>query len=262
MDSRGQSLHPRPLPPPMNWAVPVIAGAGLVTAVGSYLLGRRVIDTHVSDYANHWSIKPTAFPDGVLHYVALGDSAAQGVGASRVESSYVSLVAARLAAATGREVAVTNMSVSGAVSDDVVALQLPQLANLPFTPDIVTMDIGANDVVFPGHDVKTFTRSMRIILPALPAGSFVADVPWFMVPGMDGRSRRMAASAVELVNEFGHHPVAIHEASRAVGRLRYLRFTAEDLFHPNDRGYASWADTFWEAIVASGKLDDLIHTAA
>lgn len=239
----------------MNWAVPVVGAAGLAVAVGSYLAGRRVIDTHVTDYADHWRVRASEYAEGVLHYVALGDSAAQGVGASRVEASYVALVAARLAEATGREVAVTNMSVSGAVSDDVVAHQLPQLAALPFTPDLVTMDIGANDVVFPGHDVETFTRSMRTVLPVLPAGSFVADVPWFMVPVMDGQSRRMAASAVELVEEFGHHPVAIHEASRAVGRLGYLRYTSQDLFHPNDKGYASWAEAFWDAIVGSGKLD-------
>ncbi len=245
----------------MKWAVPAMAGAGLAAAAGSYLVGRREINAHVADYAEHWSIRPSDFPEGVLHYVALGDSAAQGVGASRVEASYVSLVAERLAEETGREVAVTNMSVSGAVSDDVVTHQLPQLSALPFTPDIVTMDIGANDVVYPGHDVETFTRSMRTILPTLPAGSFVADVPWFMIPGMDGESRRMAASAVELVDEFGHHLVAIHETSRAVGRLKYLRFTSRDLFHPNDRGYASWAEAFWEVIVASGKLQELAHPA-
>lgn len=242
----------------MNWAVPAIAGAGVAAAVTTYAVGRRVIDGHVADYAEHWSIRPSNVSDDVLHYVALGDSAAQGVGASRVEASYVALVAARLAEATGRQVAVTNLSVSGAVSGDVVTHQLPQLAALAFTPDLVTLDIGANDVVFPGHDVETFTRSMRTILAALPDGSFVADVPWFMIPGLDGQSRRMAASAVELVAEFDHHPVAIHEASRAVGRLGYLAYTARDFFHPNDKGYASWAETFWVGIVASGKLDELI----
>ncbi len=241
----------------MRWAVPVTVAAGLSAVVGSYLVGRRVIDTHVADYATHWAVRPDGYPDGVLHYVALGDSAAQGVGGSTVGAGYVPLVAARLAEATGRDVAVTNLSVSGAVSGDVVAKQLAELAELPFTPDVVTMDIGANDVVFPGHDAQTFSRSMRIILPALPEGSFVADVPWFMIPGLDGQSRAMAARAVEMVPTFGHHLVAIHETSRAVGRLRYLRYTARDLFHPNDRGYASWADAFWDAIVASGRLDEL-----
>ncbi len=241
----------------MRWAVPVTVAAGLSAVVGSYLLGRRVIDVHVSDYASHWAARPDGYPDGVLHYVALGDSAAQGVGGSNVGAGYVPLVAARLAEATGREVAVTNLSVSGAVSDDVVNKQLAQLADLPFTPDVLTMDIGANDVVFPGHDAQTFSRSMRLILPALPRGSFVADVPWFMIPGFDGQSRAMAAVAVDLIPTFGHHLVAIHETSRAVGRLSYLRYTARDFFHPNDRGYESWADAFWDAIVASGKLDEL-----
>lgn len=241
----------------MRWAVPATVAAGLSAVVGSYLLGRRVIDLHVTDYATHWSARPDGYPEGVLHYVALGDSAAQGVGGSTVGAGYVPRVAARLAEATGREVAVTNLSVSGAVSDDVVTKQLAQLAELPFAPDIVTMDIGANDVVFPGHDAETFSRSMRIILPALPEGSFVADVPWFMIPGFDGQSRAMAAKAVELIPMFGHHLVAIHETSRAVGHLRYLRYTARDFFHPNDRGYASWADAFWDAIVESGQLEEL-----
>ena len=241
----------------MNWAVPAIAGAGLGVAAGSYLWGRRVIDTHVADYAKHWSVRPENYAEGVLHYVALGDSAAQGVGASSVEASYVALVAARLAEDTGREVVVTNLSVSGAVSGDVVEHQLPQFTALPFTPDIVTMDIGANDVVFPGNDVETFTNSMRRILTALPVGSFVADVPWFMIPGLDAQSRQMAASAVALAEEFGHNSVAIHEASRDIGRLAYFRYTSRDLFHPNDKGYASWAEAFWEAIVDSGTLETL-----
>lgn len=246
----------------MKWAVPAVAGAGAAAAVGSYLVGRRVIDTQVTDYASHWAERPGSYPDGILHHVALGDSAAQGVGASHVGAGYVPRVAARLAEATGRGVAVTNLSVSGAVSDDVVTHQLPQLADLPFTPDLVTLDIGANDIVYPGHTPETFARSMRAILPALPAGSFVADVPWFMVPGLDKQSREMAVKGAELVDEFGHRLVAIHEASRALGRIRYLRYTSQDFFHPNDEGYASWAGAFWDAIVASGYLDELRADAA
>lgn len=246
----------------MKWLLPVVAGTGLVWACASYLVGRRIIDTQVQDYAEHWSVRPAHHADGVLHYVALGDSVAQGVGASHVGASYVALVADRLAERTGREVVVTNLSVSGAVSGDVVEHQLPLFKALPFTPDIVTMDIGANDAVFPGHNVRSFARSMRIILEALPAGSFVADVPWFMVPVVSGQSRAMAASAAQLIAEFDHRRVAVHEVSQAVGRLGYFRYASEDLFHPNDRGYASWADAFWDAIVASGRLDELKHAAS
>lgn len=241
----------------MRWLLPAIAGAGLLAALSSYVVGRRIIDTQVHDYAEHWSVRPSDHPHGVLHYVALGDSVAQGVGASHVGASYVAVVAKRLAERTGREVLVTNLSVSGAVTGDVVEHQLPLFKGLPFTPDIITMDIGANDAVYPGHDVESFTRSMRTILEALPAGSFVADVPWFMVPVLSGQSRRMAASAAELIAEFDHRPVAVHEVSRAVGRLGYFRYASEDLFHPNDRGHASWADVFWDAIIASGQLDEL-----
>lgn len=242
----------------MKWLWPGVAVvAGAVVAGLHYAGGRRTINNHVRDYAAHWGDRAASHPDDVLHYVALGDSAAQGVGASAVGNGYVARIARRLEEATGRSVAVTNLSVSGAVSGDVVRDQLPQFVALGLTPDIVTLDIGGNDVVFPGNDVASFGRSLAAILDALPPGSFVADVPWFMVPGLARQSRQMAARAAELVNERGHHLVHLHRASRATGVLKYHRFTADDWFHPNDQGYLGWADEFWAAIEASGRLAEL-----
>ncbi len=230
-------------------------GAAVATGLTIWLEGRRTINRHVADYRAHWAARPHD-AEG-LRFVALGDSAAQGVGATAVERSYVALVAERLREATGREVAVTNLSVSGATSDDVVRDQLPQLAALQFEPDVVTLDIGGNDVVYPGHNTATFERSLDEILAALPPGSFVADVPWFMVPGLGRQSQRMASLAAALAERHGHHLVPLHRVSRETGALRYHRHTAGDFFHPNDRGYEGWADAFWASIVASGRLDEL-----
>lgn len=236
--------------------------AGLATASagwigGTYLAGRRAVNRDVERFAEHWSRRPAEHPADVLHYVALGDSAAQGVGASAVDKGYVSLIAQRLQIATGRPVAITNLSVSGAVSDDLVRDQLDTFRSLPFVPDIVTLDIGANDVLFPPYGIDSFTASMGVILEALPAGSFVADVPWMVVPGWAGQSQAMAERAAGMITDAGHHLVRLHEASRAQGYLTYARRTARDWFHPNDVGYGQWADAFWEAIDASGVLDEL-----
>lgn len=238
----------------------LLAGVvGAAAAAGtSYLLGARRINGHVVRYREHWLARPDRHPEDVLHYVALGDSAAQGVGASHEGAGYVPTIARRLAEATGRDVAITNLSVSGAVSGDVVRDQLPAFQALTFTPDVVTLDIGGNDALFTRtNTVDSFAAALGEILTTLPAGSFVSDVPWMVLPGWVGRSQAMTARAHELVQRHGHHLVALHEATRRAGYLGYPRNTARDWFHPNDRGYAAWADAFWEAIVASGTLERL-----
>ena len=145
------------------------AGSALAIAGVKYIQGQRQISRDVDAFREHWA-EPRAqhpddgvgreHPEGVVHYVALGDSAAQGVGASHVGASYVALLGRRISLATGRSVAITNLSVSGAISGDVVAGQLPALAELGFEPDIVTLDIGGNDVVFAiGNTVESFAAS-------------------------------------------------------------------------------------------------------
>ena len=241
----------------MKWFPLAAAGAaavGLGALTADYLRGRRTVLRHVTEYRDHWGRRPGDHPDDVLHYVALGDSAAQGVGASSVDKGYVGLLASRLSEATGRPVAVTNLSVSGAVSADVVRDQLTTFRSLPFTPDVVTLDIGANDVIFPRSNLEVFTESLSVILDTVPRGSFIADVPWVMIPGMDKQSVAMAERAAELIAERGHHLVELHRPSRELGYFRYHRKTAKDWFHPNDAGYLEWADAFWDAIERSGIL--------
>ncbi len=234
-------------------ALAVAAGA---VALVSFLRGRAEINRHVDAYRAHWEERVDG-GDSVLHYVALGDSAAQGVGASSVAHGYVALLARRIAERTGREVVVTNLSVSGATSADVVRDQLPLLRDLHFTPDLVTLDIGANDVVFPGHTPSTFEANLDVILEALPEGAFVADVPWFMVPVPSTFEANLDVILEALPEGAFVADVPLHTVTRETGTFGYHRYTARDLFHPNDLGYEGWADTFWATIEASGVLTGL-----
>ena len=149
----------------------------------------------------------------------------------------------------------TNLSVSMATSRDVVRYQLPQLAELDRAPDILTLDIGGNDVVLPGNTLESFEKHFVDILTQLPPGSFVADVPWFTLPVLSRRAERFNDAVADLIALHGHHRVHIHEATRGLGPLRYHINTAADWFHPNDAGYRALADLFWGAIEASGRLD-------
>lgn len=182
---------------------------------------------------------------GELVYVALGDSAAQGLGASSTGTSYVGLIASQLAEATGKKVRTINLSKNGATVSDVLAQQVPQLEKLSGNrnPDLVTLDIGGNDVVHRTQGSDRFRNDYEAILQALPPGkAVVADVPYF-----GGRIRaddrvRQANDVIDRLAPRYDIPVA-----RLYDTLRPRQspwIYATDLFHPNDRGYRLWHQAF------------------
>lgn len=230
------------------------AAAGMATAaVRRRLDGVRQVRRSVAEYREHWRALAASHDpaDDVVRYVALGDSAAQGVGASSPETGYVPVVADAVAALTGRDVALYNLSVSGAKATDVLADQLPRLADLGFAPDLLTLGIGGNDVVDRRISVQDFLDTMAEVLAELPPGSFVADPPGFLIPPFEARSDAMAVGVRPLIRDAGHHLVALHRATRSAGHLGWVRNVAADAFHPNDRGYAGWAGAFIEAVEAA-----------
>ena len=156
------------------WLAAVLASALLLAAVWAVQLAKLARST--ADNADYWS-RPHGEPGGLL-YVALGDSAAQAIGASDPEHGYVSLLGDRLRDGTGRPVEVVNLSSSGARISDVLDTQLPALRALGRTPDVLTVAIGGNDVR--AYDRATFEAEAERLVSALPAGTYVADAPYFM----------------------------------------------------------------------------------
>ena len=96
----------------------------LVLFVGSnvYLAAR-----HAATFPKYWldrANEPTA--PNAIRLVALGDSIMQAIGADKPEDGIAGRVAGYLYDKTGRPVHVTNVSVSGATVQDIIAHQLPQ----------------------------------------------------------------------------------------------------------------------------------------
>ncbi|WP_232333701.1 SGNH/GDSL hydrolase family protein [Agromyces laixinhei] len=185
--------------------------------------------------------------EGELLYVAIGDSTAQGIGASRPDRSYVGVLADGLRAATGRSVRVVNLSVSGATTTLAVHDQLPRFrALLRLQPDVVTVSIGANDIA--DWNPARFDRDIRSLFAALPAHAVVADLPCFHLP----RNERKVAEANRMLRaaarEHGLVVAPLHEVTRRQGLRGILTQFARDMFHPNDHGYAVWAEAFRPAL--------------
>ncbi|GAA4675233.1 SGNH/GDSL hydrolase family protein [Frondihabitans cladoniiphilus] len=184
--------------------------------------------------------------DGTLTYVALGDSAAQGIGASSPSRGYVGRIASEIRKATHGSLGVVNLSISGATTHLCRIDQVPRLADYP--GDIVTCAIGANDIG--GFTPKKFEKNLRVIYGALPKHAIVADLPFMVLP----ENERKVAVANEIVRrvagELGLTVAPLYAATRRRGYLGTYRNTAKDLFHPNDSGYEVWASAFRAPIEA------------
>ncbi len=216
----------------------------VVLAAGFWGVRLWQLRREVDRYARYWS-QPRGEPGGLL-YIALGDSTAQGIGASAPERGYVGLIAQRLRVATGRPVEVLNLSRSGARVADVVADQLPKLAGR--NADFVTVAVGANDIRT--YDIHRFDVDVDALIAGLPANAIVGDVPWFMHGGIGRRSGDAARYVAQAAGARGLAVAGLHDAMQRRGWTSMATDFAADWFHPNDRGYRVWAEEFWKAMGA------------
>ena len=183
---------------------------------------------------------------GALLYTAVGDSAAQGIGASRPAHAYVGFLAKHIEAATGAPVRVANLATSGATVRIAIDSQLPALAQL--NPDVLTVCIGANDMA--NFDASRFASDIEELFAALPSHAIVADLPsFYFLPRQ--KHVRIANRIVRDAAARHHLTVApLHARTHAPGLWAVLTQFSGDLFHPNDRGYRVWAAAFEDAVDA------------
>lgn len=222
----------------------IIAAIILLQVVRLFLIKRSIVT-----FKNYWTAeaqKPAE--QNARLYVALGDSAAQGIGATKPEKGYVGLIANALTKASGEPVHVVNLSVSGAKMDDLLKDQLPvlQTMNLP-AGSVITVEIGANDMVT--YQPEKFRSSMEKLMSQLPANTVISDIPYF--GGSWARSREpnvVDANKImyELADKYGFKLAPLHKIIQA--NSQFYTFGA-DFFHPSNRGYRNWYKAF------AGELD-------
>lgn len=231
-------------------ALVAVAVAALgVTAWVQYLRRRQAhwrveLAERIPVHSKFWRERKAETGD--LLYVAIGDSAAQGIGASRPAHSYVGFIAKRLRASTERTVRVVNLAVSGSTIGMAIETQLPALAKLE--PDILTVCIGANDIA--AFEPARFERELAELMDALPRHAIVADLPTFYFLPAERKVRAANGILRRLAAERGLTVVPLHARTRRYGLWGVSTQFAGDLFHPNDRGYQVWADAFNPAVLA------------
>jgi len=178
-------------------------------------------------------------------WVVLGDSTAQGLGASSPDGGYVGQVLPELRRQTGLPWRILNLSVSGALTRDVLGAQLPLM---PARADLVTCGIGVNDILYTSP-AKLFA-DLRALIAAVPDQTVLLDLP--LPAGCWGFLGRASVPYVTRINR------TIHQAAAARG-LPVAEISAHfqppwpgkfasDCFHPSQAGYRDWARALLSAV--------------
>lgn len=207
------------------------AGPGrLVRTVGRIVPGVRRSGEQIADFGTEWHRRNEAAILGSSPlWIALGDSLAQGIGASSVDHGYV----ARLAGEhPGLDV--VNFSKSGAKIADVIVDQLSLVNLLPRSPTFLTCSVGSNDLLR-GFNIRASARAVRLLIELLPDNTVMATVP-----DRGSLAAKTLNKAIRSACEERQLPLA--DVARALdswkGRL------AADGMHPNDHGHQLWLDAF------------------
>ncbi len=183
-------------------------------------------------------------------WVALGDSTAQGLGAPGPQGGYVGQALAQLRRNTGRHWQVINLAVSGSLIRDVLAEQLPQLADEAGEddPDLVTCGTGVNDILF-SAPAKLFA-DLRTLLAAVPDETIMLDLPlpagfWWIVG-------RMSVPYLTRINRVIHEVAAERGLPVAEVSAQFIapwagKFACDN-FHPSQDGYRDWTRALLAAV--------------
>ena len=236
---------------------------GLITVV-SFL----VITASCSFYNSPETARPADLPvnksnhmrsvnTGPVRYVALGDSTGAGVGAT--EGGYVTRIFKRIVDARG-DAKLTNLCVSGATTEDVLARQVN--VAVAAKPTLVTIGIGINDIGH-GFTPEQFRENLNAILSRLrsvtdasivisniPDISSAPRIPRMMRP----ETQRLIALFNKEISELAlRHQATVADVYSQTHELlpAHPEYFSADGFHPSDEGYELWAQRMWPTVATA-----------
>ncbi len=206
-----------------------------------YILALLILYLSVGWNKKFWEAK--AKEPGEITYLALGDSAAQGIGATSPMRGYVGLVAKSLEQKTGKKVRIINLSKTGATLQDCLEEQIPKASGIK--ADLVTIEIGANDVK--ANNPAAFKENYKKLLPQLPDGTYVSNMPIFNSrPGSTQPARELSSIIDDLLSKESRLNF-VNLQKETTDHQSIFGF-APDLFHPNNLSYKNWHRAFWREI--------------
>jgi len=203
-----------------------------------------------------------------MRYLALGDSFTIGTGTTP-DRSFPAILVNRWWDA-GIECDLRNPAVNGYTTDDLIREELPLVE--AYAPDLVTVLIGANDIVAALRDEGTvdtraegrYRRQMRRIHERVRAGAPEAQCVGLPQPdwsltaaGASFGEPAAIARAIERFNGIAREEAEIAHASfidifPLMREQMRKRMTAADGLHPSAEAYAEWADALKDRLLQKG----------
>jgi lysophospholipase L1-like esterase len=199
-----------------------------------------------------------------MRFLALGDSFTIGTGTTPARSFPAVLV--ELWRSAGRECDLRNPAMNGYTTDDLIREELPLVE--AYRPDLVTVLIGANDIVAALRDAAAVTRRAeeryrrqlrriheRVKADAPKAARYALPQPdWSLTPaGGSFGDPADVAKAIEKFNEIAREEVEA-AGGTYVDIFPLMReqmrktMTAPDGLHPSAAAYREWADALKDAL--------------
>ncbi len=233
----------------------ILAGA-IILVLLVLILRAGELYTQLARYQKYWDkVNQRPIKKEAVVYVAFGDSAAQGVGASSPDKGYVGLIANQISGLQSQPVSVVNLSKSGATIEDILKVQLPDYEKLKISnKQILTVDIGANDIV--RTDFNDFETNMDKLMSRLPKQVIMADIPSFRGSRYSAHEAKIKEAnkiIYRLADKYGIEVVGVYERT---SNNHNLRSFGGDFFHPSNYGYkTNWFDAFSDKVAV--RVDSL-----
>jgi lysophospholipase L1-like esterase len=252
-------------------AAAAVFGGGGIGALGAAGYGLLAVEARL---ARRWIGQPFGSgprsaerygePDGAgtpIRLVMAGDSTAAGLGAGDPEHTPGAVLAAGLAALSGRQVRLQVVAVVGAQSSDLDE-QLDRLLGATAPPDVVVIMVGANDVthrVKPAVAVRALEAAVRrlqeagseVVVATCPDLGTIEPIAPPLRHLARRLSRRLAAAQTIAVVEAGGRSVSLGDLLGAEFAARPREMFSSDGFHPSAAGYARAADAMLPSVAAA-----------
>jgi lysophospholipase L1-like esterase len=213
------------------------------------VLGSELL-SQLGRYQAYWNRRnQQAAVENEILYFALGDSTAQGIGATKPDKGYVGVIADELQKRSGRPVRTLNLSKSRATLTDMLQRQLPLLKQCQISKDVVvTIEIGANDMG--KFEPEKFERQMDELMSQLPKQTVISDIPYFgggLHKKLEPNVEKANVIIHNLAEKHGLRMAELHAKTRS-NDSKFKNY-AFDRFHPTNYNYqTNWAQVFLEQI--------------
>lgn len=194
--------------------------------------------------------KQFAKPTHSFVYVAMGDSAAEGIGATKKERTYPAIIHSYLTKhyknVSYHNIAKRRSPVSWVLND-----QLEKTITL--NPDLITLSVGANDIRVKNmpwkfekelrHLIKTLKTETNavIIINSMPDFTHTAWIPFLLKPVIGVSIKHFNTIIERVAREEKIEFVDLYPQGSIFSK--YPESIGEDGFHPSDFGYALWANS-------------------